>query len=289
MKIIITGSYGQLGNEIKIFSANYPNWNFVFTDIDSLDISDEKAVNEFFQKTMPDFVVNCAAYTAVDKAESDIETATRINAIAPGILANASKNVSAKIIHISTDYVFDGNSFLPLAESDEVSPTGVYGNTKLKGEKNCMKRNPNSIIIRTSWLYSSFGNNFMKTMLRLGKEKKSLNVVFDQIGTPTYAADLADGILSIIDNSVKEPDKFVPGIYNYSNEGVASWYDFAMAIFEISNMDCEVFPVLSDQFPLPAQRPKYSVLNKAKFKNTFGMSIPYWRDSLKVCIGKMDK
>ncbi len=289
MKILITGSYGQLGNEIKMLSKKYPTWEFLYTDVDSLDITNENAVADFFLKTKPGFIVNCAAYTAVDQAETDIETATRINAIAPGILAKATKNVSAKMIHISTDYVFSGKAFLPLAESDEVNPTGVYGKTKLKGEENCQRENPDSIIIRTSWLYSSFGNNFVKTMLRLGKERDSLNVVFDQVGTPTYAADLAESILSIIEFSEKESNKFVQGIYHYSNEGAISWFDFAKSIFEISEIECEVLPVLSDQFPSPAKRPNYSVLNKSKFKNTFGIAIPYWKDSLKVCLDKMDK
>lgn len=289
MRILITGSYGQLGNEMKILSANYPHWEFVFTDVDTLDIGVEKVVAGFLLNSKPDIVVNCAAYTAVDQAESDIETASRINAIAPGILAKAAKNISAKMIHISTDYVFSGKAFLPLAESDEVNPSGIYGKTKLKGEENCQKENTDSIVIRTSWLYSSFGNNFVKTMLRLGKERNSLNVVYDQVGTPTYAADLAKAIFRIIEISEKDSNKFVPGIYHYSNEGVISWFDFAKAIFEITGIKCEVLPVLSDQFPLPAERPNYSVLNKSKFKNTFGITIPYWKDSLQVCLEKMDK
>ncbi len=289
MKILITGAYGQLGNEIKVLSENFRDWDFIFTDVDSLDITNENAVVEFFQQKRPDFVVNCAAYTAVDKAETDKETAFNINAAAPGNLAKAAKLVSAKIIHISTDYVFDGNSFLPLTEEKKENPTGVYGKTKLEGEQNCIKENPEAVIIRTSWLYSSFGNNFAKTMLRLGKEREALNVVYDQVGTPTYAADLATAILFIVEVSAKDPVKFVPGIYHYSNEGVASWFDFSKAIFEISGLKCKVIPVLSEEFPSPTKRPNYSVLNKSKIKNTFALEIPYWRDSLKDCIDKMEK
>ncbi len=289
MKVVITGAYGQLGSEIKILMEHYPTWEFLFTDVDSLDITDENAVSAFFLGQTPDFIVNCAAYTAVDKAETEIQSATKINATAPGILAKAAKQVSAKIIHISTDYVFDGMAFLPLTEIDKVKPTGVYGKTKLEGEKNCIRENPESVIIRTSWLYSGFGTNFVKTMLRLGKERDSLNVVFDQVGTPTYAADLAKVILSIIEISEKEPTKFLPGIYHYSNEGVASWFDFSKAIFEIAGLNCNVLPVTSGEFPTAAKRPNYSVLNKSKIKNTFGMKIPYWKESLKICINKLEK
>ena len=284
MKILITGSYGQLGNEINVLSSKFPDWQFLFTDVDTLDITNEEAVKVFFKENQPDFVINCAAYTAVDKAESDFETAEKVNALAPKFLAKYSKKAGAKIIHISTDYVFDGTAFTSYSETDAVNPQGVYGVTKLLGEQNCLVENPDCIVIRTSWLYSTFGNNFVKTMLRLGKERGALNVVFDQIGTPTYAADLAATILSIIQISEKEKGKFAPGIYHYSNEGVASWYDFAKAIFEISGIKCAVSPVLSQEFPTPAKRPNFSVLNKAKIRNNFGIDIPYWRDSLKVCL-----
>ena len=287
MKILITGANGQLGNEIKVLSAKLPNWQFLFTDVEELNITDENAVNNFFKGTQPDYIVNCAAYTAVDMAESDLESAKKINALAPKILANHAKKADAKFIHISTDYVFDGDTFTPYSEESKVNPKSVYGETKLLGEQNCLNQNAQSVIIRTSWLYSGFGNNFVKTMLRLGKERGQLNVVFDQVGTPTYAADLADAIISIIGLSEKNKEKFVPGIYHYSNEGVASWYDFAKAIFEISGVKCNVSPVLSDQFPTPAKRPGYSVLNKSKIKNTFDLNIPYWRDSLKNCLDKI--
>ena len=287
MKILITGAYGQLGNEIKVLSLNYPNWQFLFTDVDVLDITDENAVNDYFKAKKPDFVVNCAAYTAVDKAESDVETAEKVNAQAPKFLAKYAKKTGSKLIHISTDYVFDGEAFVPYSENDKVNPTGVYGKTKLLGEQNCFEENPESIVIRTSWLYSTFGNNFVKTMLRLAGERDKLNVVYDQVGTPTNAADLANAILRIIEIPEKEPTKFVPGIYHFSNEGVASWYDFAKAIFEISGINCKVDPVLSSQFPSPVKRPNFSVLNKSKIKNTFDLVIPYWRDSLIKCIKKL--
>ena len=282
MKILITGAYGQLGNELKVLSENYPDWEFVFTDVDSLDITDEEQVKSYVTDSNFELVINCAAYTAVDKAESDFETARKVNALAPKLLAKYSKAVGAKYIHVSTDYVFAGDAHLPYKETDAVAPNGAYGKTKLEGEQNCQAENPETVIIRTAWLYSTFGNNFVKTMLRLGKEKEELGVVFDQVGSPTYAADLAGAILK-----VAESEKFVPGIYHYSNEGVASWYDFALAIFELSGVSCKVKPVLSENFPTPAKRPAYSVLNKAKIKGTYDLKVPYWRDSLKQCIGKL--
>ena len=288
MKILITGANGQLGSELKELTKKFPGWHFLFTDIDELNITDENEVKNYFQQQQPGFVINCAAYTAVDKAEIDAQTAEKVNALAPKLLAKYSKITGAKLIHISTDYVFDGESFVPYSEENKVNPKGVYGKTKLQGEINCFEENPDSLVIRTSWLYSTFGNNFVKTMLRLAGERDKLNVVFDQVGTPTNAADLADAILSIIQISVKYKEKFVPGIYNYSNEGVASWYDFAKAIFEIAGIKCEVSPVLSDQFPTPAKRPNYSVLNKSKIKNTFGLVIPYWKESLKICLDKIN-
>jgi dTDP-4-dehydrorhamnose reductase len=287
MKILITGAFGQLGSELKELTKKHPDWQFLFTDIDELNITDENEVKNYFHQQQPDFVINCAAYTAVDKAENDVETAEKVNALAPKFIAKYSKLTGAKLIHISTDYVFDGESFVPFSEETKVNPLGVYGKTKLQGEINCFEENPDSLVIRTSWLYSSFGNNFVKTMLRLAGERDKLNVVFDQVGTPTNAADLAGAILSIIQISEKDKGKFVPGIYHYSNEGVASWYDFAKAIFEIAGINCEVSPVLSDQFPTAAKRPNYSVLNKSKIKNTFGLVIPYWKESLKVCLQKL--
>lgn len=287
MQILVTGAYGQLGSEIKLLQENYPDWEFCFTDVDSLDITNELAVQDFFSENKFDFVVNCAAYTAVDKAESDEETARLVNTVAPKILATKAKAFGAKLIHVSTDYVFAGDACTPYIETDKTNPQGAYGRTKLEGEKNVLAENPNSIVIRTSWLYSTFGNNFVKTMLRLGKERGELNVVFDQVGSPTYAADLAETILSIIDSTAKSEKNFVPGIYHFSDEGVASWFDFALAIFNFARVDCDVKPVLSGQFPTPTKRPHYSVLDKAKIKNTYGIAIPYWRDSLKECIKRL--
>ncbi|MEN8117269.1 MAG: dTDP-4-dehydrorhamnose reductase [Bacteroidota bacterium] len=287
MKILVTGAYGQLGNEIKELGNRYPNWKLLFTDVDSLDITNEKSVQTFFSTNKPDAVINCAAYTAVDKSETEQELAEKINALAVKILAGVSKKFSAKLIHVSTDYVFNGQACVPYSEEDNVNPQGIYGKTKLLGEQYCREENPDSVIIRTSWLYSAFGNNFVKTMLRLGTEREELNVVFDQVGTPTYAADLAESILKILEIAEKDPKKFVPGIYHFSNEGVASWYDFAYAIFGISGVNCNVSPVLSDQFPTPAKRPAYSVLNKSKIKNTFDLKIPHWKESLEVCLDKI--
>lgn len=289
MKILITGSYGQLGSELREIGMQLPNFHFLFTDVDTLDITNEIEVESYFNKNQPDFVINCAAYTAVDKAETEQEIAEKVNALAPEILGKFSKKIGAKQIHISTDYVFSGDANRPYSEEDTVNPQGVYGETKLQGELNCRTENPDSIVIRTSWLYSEFGNNFVKTMLRLGNERKELNVVFDQVGTPTYAADLAQAVLLIIQKTEKGTATFVPGIYHYSNEGVASWYDFATAIFEIENIQCIVNPVLSEQFPTPAKRPHFSVLNKSKIRDTFGVEIPFWRNSLKVCLGKIKK
>nr|WP_320000686.1 dTDP-4-dehydrorhamnose reductase [uncultured Draconibacterium sp.] len=284
MKILITGAYGQLGNELNVLSKNYPNWEFIFTDVDSLDITDEDQVKGYFADNNFKLVINCAAYTAVDKAESDFETAQKVNARAPKLLAKYSKAVGAKFIHVSTDYVFAGDAHLPYQETDAVAPNGAYGKTKLEGELNCQAENSETVIIRTAWLYSTFGNNFVKTMLRLGKERGELGVVFDQVGSPTNAADLAAAILK-----VAESEEFVPGIYHYSNEGVASWYDFALAIFELSGVNCKVKPVLSENFPTPAKRPAYSVLNKAKIKGTYNLEVPYWRDSLKICIKHLER
>lgn len=287
MKILVTGAYGQLGNELNCLTSEYPEWQFIFTDIDSLDITNEESVNIFFVKNELDFVINCAAYTAVDKAENDAGTAEKVNAEASRILGKCSKNKGAKLIHVSTDYVFDGSSSKPYVETDNVNPQSIYGKTKLLGEQLCINENPETVIIRTSWLYSTFGNNFVKTMLRLAGERGKLNIVFDQVGTPTYAADLAKAILTIIELCENEPKRFIPGVYHYSNEGVASWFDFAKAIFEISEIKCTVSPVRSVEFPTPAKRPEYSVIDKSKIKNTFALNIPYWKDSLKICLERL--
>ena len=287
MNILVTGANGQLGSELKVFAEYLPQWNFIFTDMDSLDITNEQALKAFFAEKLPSFVINCAAYTAVDKAESESETARRINADAPGYLAKAARALNSQIIHISTDYVFDGNANEPYAETDIVNPLGVYGKTKLEGELNCIFENPKSLIIRTSWLYSTFGNNFLKTMLKLGKEKKELNVVNDQTGTPTFAADLANAALTIIALYEKEPDTFIPGVYHYSNEGTTSWYEFAREIFKLAGIQCILNPISTSSYPTIAKRPLYSVLDKSKIKLTYGVKVPHWKDSLKFCISKL--
>lgn len=289
MKILVTGSNGQLGRELHGLSSNYPDWEFMFTDVDLLDITNEKAVDAFFQINNPSILINCAAYTAVDKAESDTHAAHQLNAVGPGILAKASKKHKAGFIHISTDYVYDGQNHKPYEEFDPVNPAGVYGKTKLAGERLIRSGNPEAFIIRTSWLYSSHGNNFVKTMLKLAKERTFLNVVFDQTGTPTYARDLAQALLEIVSAYSTNPAGAPPGIYHFSNEGVASWYDFAKTIFELTDVQCQVLPVLSKDYPTPAKRPHYSVLNKSKIKTTFNIVIPYWKDSLRLCIDNIQK
>ncbi len=286
--ILITGSKGQLGSEIFKLSDSYPNFNFIFTDVTELDITNENKVFAFSDKNKFDFIINCAAYTAVDKAETDIELAKKINIIGVKNLAKLSSLKNIPIIHISTDYVFDGQAFNPYKESDKTNPNSAYGNTKLLGE-NELQNIENHIIIRTSWLYSTFGNNFVKTMLRLGNERESLNVVFDQIGTPTYAENLAQAILQILKLSENDMNAFKSGIYHYSNEGVCSWYDFAVEIMKISKTDCKIFPIETKDFPTPAKRPNYSLLNKSKIKNAFQIEIPHWTESLKKCILEINK
>lgn len=289
MKILVTGAYGQLGNEIKDRAKQYPKWKFLFTDVDTLDISNKEAVLSCFEKNQPDFVINAAAYTAVDNAENDRQTANMVNAIAPGYLAAASKKIKAGFIHVSTDYVFDGDNFQPYHENNEVNPKTFYGKSKLEGENNCVSENADALIIRTSWLYSSYGNNFVKTMLRLGKERDEINVVYDQIGSPTYAGDLAQAILTIIEIAQNKSHNFMPGIFHFSNEGALSWYDFANSIFEISGLNCKVNPILSKEFKMDAPRPFYSVMDKSKIKNTYGIKIPYWKESLIFCLEKFKK
>jgi dTDP-4-dehydrorhamnose reductase len=284
MKILITGSKGQLGNELRELSGEFPQFNFLYTDVEELDITDLTKVDEFFAVNKPEVVINCAAYTAVDKAESDGTLAYLINATAVGILAKAAANNNALLVHISTDYVFDGNSFSPYQESDKTNPVSVYARTKFDGEQAVNIFSSKAIIIRTSWLYSAFGNNFVKTILKYGKERGLLNIVADQVGTPTYANDLARAILNIIPEAVNSPGV---EIYHYSNEGVASWYDFAKAIIEFSGIECKINPIGTKDYPLPATRPLYSILCKTKFKEKFTLEIPYWRDSIKQCMQRM--
>jgi len=282
MNILVTGSNGQLGSELKAISTRYQGHSFVFTDVDELDITDSQKVFELFKKNEFDAVINSAAYTAVDKAETENDLASQINALAVENIVKACGEYSAKLVHISTDYVFNGEYYLPLSESETAAPLGVYGLTKREGEEFVINSSIDGIVIRTSWLYSSFGNNFVKTMLRLGAERKSLGIIFDQIGTPTYAADLAVVIMNVISSENRMDTK--GKVYHFSNEGVASWYDFAKAIFELAEINCDIKPIETQDYPTPAKRPHFSVMNKAKIKNDFKIIIPYWRDSLKTCI-----
>jgi len=281
MKLLITGCNGQLGNELKVLAENYTQHQFTFTDIEELDISNFDAIEKYLKKNIPDCIINCAAYTAVDKAEGEKEKAFLINSVAAKHLAELSTKFNALLLHISSDYIFDGKSSKPYVETDSSNPKSLYGKTKLNGEVEIVFNAKKAIIIRTSWLYSSFGTNFVKTIIDKGKEKGELNVVSDQIGTPTYARDLAKTILEII------PDyhpKNKTEIYHFSNEGVASWYDFAKEILQLANIKCKVNPVETKDYPTAAQRPQYSLLNKTKIKKEFHIEIPYWKDSLKDCI-----
>ena len=276
MNILVTGSNGQLGNEMRILSVSHPQHTYFFTDVEELDITSSKAVSSFVQSNAIDLIVNCAAYTNVDKAEEDEATAMKINGEALAVLGSQG----VRVIHISTDYVFSGDEHVPCRETDPVAPRTAYGRTKYEGEKNLLAVCPEAVILRTAWLYSSFGNNFVKTMIRLGKEKEQLGVVFDQIGTPTYAADLAQAIFTVIESHV-----WRPGIYHFTNEGVCSWYDFTIAIHSLAGITkCHVFPISSEEYVYKTPRPHYSVLDKSKFKKTFGVEIPYWVDGLKRCM-----
>ena len=283
-KILVTGSNGQLGSEIRKRATLFSDFNFIFTDIEELNLTDPLAVTEFFNQNNFDVCINCAAYTAVDKAEDDRELALQVNFEAVQILAEACQKHSTFLIHISTDYVFDGRNYKPYDETEPPSPDSYYGLTKLKGEEAVFAFCDNAIIIRTSWLYSSYGNNFVKTMLRLGKEKSQIGVVADQVGTPTYAGDLAASILDIIN---KHKDKTINKIYHFSNEGAISWYDFAQTIMREAKLDCKVKPIESKDFPAKANRPFYSVLNKTQIKNDFNIEIPYWLDSLKIVLNEL--
>lgn len=287
-KIVVTGANGQLGSEIRMAAGSFPTLEILYTDYDTLDITDEGALEGFLERERPDFLVNCAAYTAVDRAEEEPDMALELNARAPLLLARRCLATGTRLMHISTDYVFDGSSSRPYTEDDPVSPLGVYGRTKREGEVNCLLH-PQSVILRTSWLYSRFGGNFVKTMLRLGREKSTLKVVFDQIGSPTCAADLAGVILLLIDRAGSDPSAWVPGIYHYSNEGVCSWYDFTLAIHRAAGISCCVDPVESKDFVTLAARPHYSVLNKAKIKSVFGLKIPHWLESLEKTVPEILK
>ena len=282
MNILITGCNGQLGNEMQLLEGSHPQHTYFNTDVAELDITNQSAIESFIEANAIDGIVNCAAYTAVDKAEDNEELCTKLNAEAPAYLAAAIGKRGGWMIQISTDYVFDGTQHVPYTEDADTCPNSVYGKTKLVGELNVQKFCERSMIIRTAWLYSTFGNNFVKTMIRLGKEKPELGVIFDQIGTPTYARDLAVAIFAAIEQGI------VPGIYHFSNEGVISWYDFTKAIHRLAGITtCHVRPLHTSEYPTPANRPHYSVLDKTKIKNIYGMEIPYWEDSLAECIAKL--
>ena len=279
-QILVTGCRGQLGNEIQQLAPQYADTCcFHFTDKDELDITDRKAVYQFVEQHAISIVINCAAFTAVDKAEDNAELCDLLNHIAPGYLAEAVASVGGTMIQVSTDYVFDGTACRPYREDDDTCPNSVYGRTKLAGEESVIRQCAGSMVIRTAWLYSTFGNNFVKTMMRLGREREQLGVVFDQIGTPTYARDLARVILLAVDRGI------VPGVSHFRHEGVTSWCDFIKAIHRLADIDsCQVSPIHTEDYPVPAPRPHYSVLDKSKIKRTYGIDIPWWEDSLKACI-----
>jgi dTDP-4-dehydrorhamnose reductase len=287
MTILVTGANGQLGSEIqKLTAKNTLPFRYIFTDYNQLDITNAKAVNKFFNTHKPDFLINCAAYTAVDKAESDAENAMLLNTMAVSNLVDACKIDNTVFIHISTDYVFDGKKPEPYLETDATNPAGIYGKTKLIGEQNALLYSK-SIVIRTSWLYSTFGNNFVKTMLRLSSQQEKVRVVNDQVGSPTYAEDLANAILQIIDTIAKTPQKAKFGLYQFSNDGACSWYDFAKEVMKYTNRNCIVQPISTSEYPTPAQRPQYSLLSKDKIKADYGVIVPHWKTSLEKCVNQL--
>lgn len=282
MRILVTGANGQLGNEMRLLAKENPQHQYYFTDVAELDICDENAVWGYITDNKINLIVNCAAFTAVDKAEDDKELCRKLNEEAPGILARAAQANDAKLIQVSTDYVFDGTAHVPYTEECEPCPNSVYGTTKLAGEREVLDNCRESMVIRTAWLYSTFGNNFVKTMIRLGRERESLGVIFDQIGTPTYARDLARAIFVAINEGL------VRGVYHFSNEGVCSWYDFTLAIHRLADINtCKVSPLHTAEYPTKAARPHYSVLDKTKIKDTFSIRIPHWEESLKRCVDEL--
>lgn len=282
MNILITGSNGQLGNEMQLLEKLHPEHTYFNTDVQELDITNQVAIDQFVTEHKIDGIVNCAAYTAVDKAEENQNLCEKLNALAPAYLAAAVEKQGGWFVQISTDYVFDGTKHTPYVETDPTCPNSVYGTTKLAGEQAAMTHCKRTMIIRTAWLYSTFGNNFVKTMIRLGKEKQELGVIFDQIGTPTYARDLAVAIFAAIEKGIQ------PGVYHFSNEGVISWYDFTKAIHRIAGIStCKVRPLHTAEYPTPANRPHFSVLDKTKIKQTYGIEVPYWEESLRECIDQL--
>jgi len=281
--ILITGAEGQLGNEIKVVSKNFYGYDFIFTDIATLDLTNPSLVPDFIRKSRPDWIINCAAYNLVDKAECEPEMAMTINAMAVKNITDAILGSECRFIHISSDYVLDGKSNVPYSEDSPTNPMSAYGRSKLAGEKFALLH-PGTMVIRTSWLYSSFGHNFVKTILRHAGEKRSLRVVFDQTGSPTYAADLAGAIMFIVSGVIRNHFALTAGIYNYSNEGVCTWYDFATEIIYEAGLDCRIDPVLTKDYRQEASRPAYSVMDKNKIKENYGLLIPHWRTSLKHCM-----
>ncbi len=283
--ILVIGSSGQLGQSLKSVSKQYPQFQFTYSTRKELDLFDLSTLDNFFSTQHFDVIINCAAYTAVDRAEQEPELAEQVNHIAVRKLADIAKQNASLLIHLSTDYVFNGRACAPYSESDTTQPKSVYGETKYKGEQAIIETDCHALIIRTSWLYSEFGHNFVKTMLRLGKEQKRLSVVYDQVGTPTYARDLASAIMVLVSQrGEQQRNDNYESIYHYSNEGVCSWYDFAKSIFEVSHINCELEPIETKDYPTSAQRPHYSLLNKQKIKDDFQLTIPYWRDSLSDCL-----
>jgi dTDP-4-dehydrorhamnose reductase len=283
MHILVTGCTGQVGSELKELSASWPEKRFTFVGRSEMDLQNEHSVRQNLRELRPDWVLNCAAYTQVDKAETDSEAAFRANAEAPGWMAETCAEIGARMIHLSTDYVYRPDANTPIEEDFPTGPTGVYGATKLEGDRRVLAALPSAFVVRTAWVYSYFGHNFVKTMLRLGRERGQLRVVFDQIGSPTYARDLAEAMLRMVENA-STPG----GVYHYSNEGVCSWYDFAHAIFEMGGVECRVEPIRSTEFPTPAKRPPFSLLDKSKTKRAFDLDVPYWRDSLRHCLSRLE-
>jgi dTDP-4-dehydrorhamnose reductase len=286
-KILVTGANGQLGKELRLLAHVYPQFDFLFLSKEDLPVHHFEMVRTYFEVTKPAYCINCAAYTAVDRAEQEKNMAFQVNAEAVGVLAVVCNKYYTRFIHLSTDYVFNGEGTHPYKEDDATHPVNTYGASKLEGEKQALQYNPSCIIIRTSWVYSEFGNNFVKTMLRLMKEKEEISVVNDQFGSPTYAADLAQTILSIISQCEQLPANCKPGIYHYSNEGIISWYDFAVAIKQLSGSHCKIKPITTAQYPTPAKRPHYSVLDKTKIQATFQLSLYPWKESLARCLQKL--
>jgi len=285
--ILITGAKGQLGNELRVISKNFYGYDFIFTDVETLDLTSDIQTREYINETNPDWIINCAAYNLVDKAESEPDKAMLVNGTAVKNIVDVVRESECKFIHISSDYVYDGKNNVPYSEYSTPNPQSAYGRSKLAGEKYALQHH-GSMVIRTSWLYSSFGTNFVKSILKNAGEKDTLKVVFDQTGTPTYAADLAGAIMSIVSGVIRNQFALSAGVFNYSNEGVCSWYDFATEIINEAGLQCKVNPVLTKEYRLAAQRPEYSVLDKSKIKEIYNLTIPHWRTSLSKCINLLN-